>query len=190
MTPDAWTAIGTIALAAMTLAAVVTTIGITVQDRRRVDDERRSAAEQEQLAEAWAVVSDMSQTVYFVTGKEENTRLLWLTVANVGRFTITRLEARFCLDGSVLTVPAESERDTPPLWRGETMMMGLVRQEGAMAGILRAGGEGMRYQSEIIAVSRLKDPYALVRWTDRWGNRWQHRLGEVRRIGNDEEWTP
>jgi hypothetical protein len=48
----------------------------------------------------------------------------------------------------------------------------------------------MRYQSEIIAVSRLKDPCALVRWTDRWRNRWQHRLGEVRRIGNDEEWKP
>jgi hypothetical protein len=123
VTADGWTAIGTIALAAMTLAAVVTTVVITAQDRRRADervdaeqkrteDERRHALEQEQLAEAWTVVCDMSQTIYFVTKAEENTRLLWLTVANVGRFTITRLEARFCLDGSVLAAPEESPSGT------------------------------------------------------------------------------
>lgn len=39
-----------------------------------------------------------------------------------------------------------------------------------------------------VYVQHLKSPYPLVRWTDRWGQRWEHRLGEVRRIPDDEPW--
>ena len=193
---DAWTGIGTIALAVMTLAAVVTTIVVTAQDRRRTDEqltaereraneERRHALEQEQLADAWAVDVDMTQSM-FSPKDGEDARRLFLAVANRGRFTITRLEARFCTDGTALSVPEKSERELP----GEVRMFGLVREEGAMSGILRGWGEAMRFDSEALPVAQLKDPYALVRWTDRWGTRWEHRLGAVREISSDEEWNP
>lgn len=84
---DALTGIGTTVLAAMTLAAVVATIVITRQDRRRADErlaeERRSALDQEQLSEAWAVEVDMTQTLYLVDGQDG--RRLWVTVVNRGR---------------------------------------------------------------------------------------------------------
>jgi hypothetical protein len=193
---DAWTGIGTIALAAMTLAAVVTTIVVTAQDRRRTDErltaereraneERRHALEQEQLAEAWAVEVDMRQSRYSPKEGEE-TRRLFLAVANRGRFTITRLEARFCTDGTAVSAPEKSERELP----NEVRVMGLVREEGAMSGILRGWGEAMRFDSEVLPVAQLKDPYPLVRWTDRWGTRWEHRLGTVRKISSDAEWNP
>jgi hypothetical protein len=32
--------------------------------------------------------------------------------------------------------------------------------------------------------------YPAVRWTDRWGTRWENKRGEVRRIRDDELWEP
>jgi hypothetical protein len=56
---SALTAIGTIALAIMTVGAVITTIVITVQDRRhaetRTRGDRRHEQEREQLARAYAI---------------------------------------------------------------------------------------------------------------------------------------
>ena len=61
------TAVGTIALAAMTFLAVVTTIAITVQDRRRaearIEKERRQQQNREQLARAYAVAFESSQVI-------------------------------------------------------------------------------------------------------------------------------
>lgn len=59
MTPEAWTALGTIALAVVTVAVIFTTIIITVQDRRhaeaRLKDEQDRTQKQEQLDGAYAV---------------------------------------------------------------------------------------------------------------------------------------
>jgi len=27
-------------------------------------------------------------------------------------------------------------------------------------------------------------------WTDRWGQRWEHKKGEVRKIADGEQWNP
>jgi hypothetical protein len=54
---DAWTAIGTLALAVMTLAAVVVTIVITTQDRRRADERSR----RESLWSDAEMVADLEQ---------------------------------------------------------------------------------------------------------------------------------
>ena len=32
--------------------------------------------------------------------------------------------------------------------------------------------------------------YALARWTDHWGTRWEHKRGVVRIIRDDEMWEP
>jgi hypothetical protein len=59
-----------------------------------------------------------------------------------------------------------------------------------MRGILTPWDMGMRSESDEVHVQDLKGNYALVRWTDQWGQRWEHRLGEVRRIRDDEKWAP
>lgn len=183
---NAWTGIGTIALAVMTLAAVVTSIVLARQDRRRFEDERRHSLEQEQLTEASSVQVNMTQNLW----QDKGQRRLLLTVSNQGRFTIIHLEARFCTDGRTVVAPVGSDRDLPAEYQGKKVM-GLIREEGAMAGILRGLGEGMRFGSDPLSLEQLKDPYVLVRWTDRWGTRWEHRLGQVRRIeGGDTAWTP
>ena len=30
----------------------------------------------------------------------------------------------------------------------------------------------------------------IIRWTDRWGTRWEHKLGQVRPIAAEEPWEP
>jgi hypothetical protein len=54
---DAWTAIGTLALAVMTLTAVIVTIVVTTQDRRRADERAR----RERLWSDAEVVADIEQ---------------------------------------------------------------------------------------------------------------------------------
>src|SRR5258707_3838071 len=65
MTATDWTAVGTIALAFVTVVAIITTIIITKQDRdqaaARLHDERRHEREREQEANAWAVQVVMGQ---------------------------------------------------------------------------------------------------------------------------------
>lgn len=48
----------------------------------------------------------------------------------------------------------------------------------------------MRSESGEVPVERLKGHYALVRWIDEWGQRWEHKLGKVRQVRNDEGWAP
>ena len=62
--------------------------------------------------------------------------------------------------------------------------------EGAMQGILTPRDMGMRFESGEVKVQGLKGHHALVRWTDQWGQRREHRRGEVRKIRGDEPWKP
>lgn len=32
--------------------------------------------------------------------------------------------------------------------------------------------------------------YPLIRWTDRWGTRWEYRRGQVRPIHDSDKWVP
>ncbi len=59
-----------------------------------------------------------------------------------------------------------------------------------MLGILAPWDLGIRFESDEVHVQNLKGHYALVRWTDRWGTRWEHRRGEVRQVRDDEPWSP
>ena len=49
---------------------------------------------------------------------------------------------------------------------------------------------GMTAETDPIGVQRLTDPRVIVRWTDRWGTRWEHKRGEVRQIRDGEQWLP
>jgi hypothetical protein len=50
--------------------------------------------------------------------------------------------------------------------------------------------KGMRFESDVVATQFLRNPYPLVRWVDRWGTWWEHRLGEVRQIADGQDWAP
>ena len=48
----------------------------------------------------------------------------------------------------------------------------------------------LRLESDDVHVQHFESPYPLVRWTDRWGARWEHRRGEVQQIRDDQDWVP
>jgi len=63
------------------------------------------------------------------------------------------------------------------------------RDETAARDILTPWDAGLRFEADAMEVRDLKSPYLLVRWTDRWGTRWEHKRGEVGQVRDDEPWT-
>ena len=49
---------------------------------------------------------------------------------------------------------------------------------------------GLRFRADRNEARAIRDPYALVQWSDRLGTRWEHKLGVVRQIREDEPWEP
>ena len=49
---------------------------------------------------------------------------------------------------------------------------------------------GVRFESDEIHTQHLSGPYPIVRWTDRWGTRWEHKRGVMRQIRDGEQWAP
>jgi hypothetical protein len=49
---------------------------------------------------------------------------------------------------------------------------------------------GIRVESDPMAVKFTRGAYPVVRWTDQWGTRWEHRLGQVRQIDDSAQWAP
>jgi hypothetical protein len=83
------------------------------------------------------------------------------------------------------------ERTTNYEWVHDKLCRGLSGPpaQDAYAGRLSSLDVGMRFWTDDIAVDRVEGWYPVVRWTDRWGQRWEHRLGEVRQVGESEPWT-
>lgn len=171
----------------------------------QLEDERRIAREREQFAEAYKVqvalgekaqiVSDVPierlSTAENIYGEWTDAMRLAVLVVNHGSFTITGIEARLSYDGMSLV----------PLDRYQRLSgFGNVRpkvregwdpsSERAMYGVLAPWDAGIRFESSDVAAKSLKSPYPLVRWTDRWGTRWEHKRGEVRPVRDDEPWSP
>ena len=175
-----------------TVSAAAAAVGIAWWSHRQALRERVRSHEQEQLTEAYAV-----QVVQGERPADRHSTLrpsvvvLVATVVNGGHYTITGVEVMFCIDGEQLQSPATSERVSsfaglPGGLREPTD----TSQEQAMAGVLTAWDTGMRSESAEVPVERLKGHYALVRWTDEWGQRWEHKLGKVRRVREEEKWVP
>jgi hypothetical protein len=47
---------------------------------------------------------------------------------------------------------------------------------------------GLLIEANDIDPERATGAYVIVRWTDRWGKRWQHNRGEVKQIGENDPW--
>jgi hypothetical protein len=193
----AWTAVGTIALAVVTVAAVITTIVITAQDRSRsgaqLQAEHQAALEREQLTEAYAVQVVAGEVP--VRGEEPGEteiKRLAAFVVNRGRYTITQVAVQFSPDGSSLVAHHRYGRVSG----FEEIPAGLrdgwrpLERETAMSRVLTPWDTGLVFETDRMHVRFLASPYPVARWRDRWGTWWEHNRGQVRQIRDGEEWAP
>jgi hypothetical protein len=175
------------------VAAILTTIIITVQDRRhaeaRLKRERDRAREQEQLDGAYAVQVVLGTVSDRAAGNGDVKHLV-AVVINHARYTITHVEAQFS-DGQSMVAPCVSESmpSVPKLY-GRFAAGWAPIQTSATQGVLTPRHTGMWFETDDVPVQYLSSPYPVVRWTDRWGTRWEHKRGDVRQIQDGAEWRP
>jgi hypothetical protein len=112
-------------------------------------------------------------------------------VVDRGHYAIIRLEAQICLNNNNMTSYGRTEHFTS--WSTIPQLM----TEGLSGGgrdiylsTLTPYDLGMRYSNDATVVRHLIGSYPIVRWTDRWGMRWEHKRGEVRQIKEGEQWLP
>src|SRR5579863_1115859 len=100
-----WTAIGTLALAVVTVAAVLTTIWLAREDRRRADkalageikrEHTRAEAERLKEQEAEAYLVEVAVDVAKHENPGSTDRRIAVIVINHSRYTITHIEAQYC----------------------------------------------------------------------------------------------
>ena len=74
----------------------------------------------------------------------------------------------------------------------ERLQRGLetIRQQDAYEGRLAPWDTAILFTSDDIADRSTAGWYPVVRWSDKWGIRWEYRLGELHRIQESEAWTP
>jgi hypothetical protein len=48
--------------------------------------------------------------------------------------------------------------------------------------ILTPWDAGVRIEIDPVPVRDLVGPYPVVRWTDRWRTRWEHKRGEIKQV--------
>lgn len=237
------TAVGTVALAVVTVGTIIITIVITNQDRRRADkqfadsetrhdkeiaeeraladkrladqlahsdaqladerahsvaqlrEERQRARDLEQRGEAYAVLVTPAKIPARLANQgtmveiSEGDECPVAVVVNRGRFAITDLEAQFAR-GSALypSLQMEYYSDYPSL--PQELVSGLVADPAI--NILPPGFAGIRFMGGAMS-SRdlpLRGMNPIIRWTDRWGTRWEHKQGQVRQITAQEPWKP
>ncbi len=195
-----WTAIGTLALAGATLAAIITTIIITAQDRRRADRrlaaEQHDAQEREQLAEAYLVqvlqgerdTGPPTDPVYEEpSGSVER---LGAIVINRGRYTIIGVEARLRFANRNVVPFRGSERVTSTKDLDKRLSNGMTGLLEALSHSdrLTPWDVGLRFWSDPTSTRFTPGWYPIIRWTDRWGKRWEHQRGEVHQVRDGEPW--
>jgi hypothetical protein len=179
-----------------TAGAAIGAVGIAGwsgrQANRRINEERERSRRREQFTEAYAVqVVQGERAAPGQPVSDPSALVLVAIVVNRGSYTITGVEVRFNLDGEHVAPAVRNER----MWSFKGLPEGLYKggdktEERAMEGVLPPWDAGMRSESAEMPVQRLKAHNALVRWTDEWGQRWEHRLGKVEKIRSDRPWTP
>jgi hypothetical protein len=157
----------------------------------RLAEERRLFQEQEQFAAAYAVQVTLMRSGPIGQGQDEAQRLI-VAIVNHGALTITQIEVRFSPDGKSMTTPRKQER----LAVDSNLPSGpygahLVRSAEAetFADRLTPWDTGMTAETDPIGVQHLTDPRVIVRWTDRWGTRWEHKRGDVHPVDESAQWA-
>ena len=151
------------------------------------------AREQEQIDQAYAVVVVLGggAGAVYEDADDPDVRTLVLMITNKGKYTVTRVEAQFSPDGKSLQPHDTSVRiadldKLPDVLRaaqpGST--------EWAYGNVLTPWDAGMRFELQGIHKKHISAPYAVVRWTDRWNQRWEHKRGQVQRVDESAQWNP
>jgi hypothetical protein len=117
-------------------------------------------------------------------------------VVNRGRYAITEIEARISGDDQSLLNTEQAERlggfsNLPPSLKGTYLKLGNPIAHGNVLGP-RDTDIGMRFETGLVPEYGIvwPGPYAVVRWRDRWGQKWEHKRGTVRQVGDNEPWLP
>jgi hypothetical protein len=154
---------------------------------QQVREERRASQDSLQLAEAYTVrVSTGWQDGRIVdphinANPEDVLQSMVIVVINRGRFTVTEVEARLFRVDNSQTAPAKTERiaEMPPTGDQTQWIDGPLKDLGNRT--LAPWSGGLRFIGSATVDHRLAGAYPMVRWTDRWGQRWEHSKGRVRR---------
>jgi hypothetical protein len=153
--------------------------------------------EREQLAQAYAVQVVLTQRR--AEGAEVNQYgdklpppvwRLTAIVVNHGSYTISRIEAQFCI-GNSMTSPHRFER--MPSFNSLPTELRSGEQptpEIPLRGVLTPFDRSIRFETDDIHEKHLVSPYPVVRWVDHWGTWWEHKRGVVRPIADAEPWVP
>lgn len=168
-------------------------------------EERRLAEEREQLAGAYAIQvtparmfgeSTKVDDVYSEPVGPESTRPVAIVV-NRSDFTVTGVEAQFCLPGNVLIPAYQTQRKSSylKLHNREGLSGPLgddafneVRPGNPTSVTITPADMGVRFIFEERAPDNLLGAYPVVRWTDRWEQRWEHRQGVVEKLPDGAPW--
>lgn len=164
----------------------------------QLQEERRLAQDREQLAEAYLVQVTAARQNALPPSPDQPARdpaepveHAVAIVVNHGRYTITRVEAQICLSRNSLTGYGRTERVSSYFNLREELTEGMVWEARASnLGTLTPMDLGLRYTTDLMATKFLVGSYPMVRWTDRWGQRWEHKQGVVRKISEGEAWAP
>jgi hypothetical protein len=168
-----------------TVGAVIAAVGIALWSDWRARKERRLASEREHLAEAYAV-----QVVFLQGQARPNEQRLMSFIINHGAHTITRVEAQFSPDGTRMITPVSQNRLSALSSLPKAVLahgQGLETADTA-ARTVAPWDAGIVITTDVIP-GRLTDPSAVVRWTDRWGIRWEYKRGDVRHVKDEEPWV-
>jgi hypothetical protein len=170
--------------------------------RKQLAEERGLSQEREQLAYAHAIqvvrAEHQARPPVRATGASTgstDTRVLTAIVVNHGNYTITSVECRFHLAASETAsyVAAHKTEWLSGYYQlDERLRAGLdgPPEHNPYVSTLAPWGIGIRFQSDQIAAKFIPGWYPVVRWTDRWGTRWEHKLAEVRQIDESAIWEP
>jgi hypothetical protein len=182
---DALTAIGTLALAIVTAAAVIVTLVLTYQDRGRA--ERRS---REERAHDRQLEQDYQASELYVTRAVARARITttkrtaMATIVNGGDCTITHLVIRFSVSGH-LSDPMRAVHVSAAELSGCRAPADALGDTGTLT-----PGRGLRVTSALVEAADAEAAVPVVRWNDRWVQRWEYRQGVPRRIKPSEPWNP
>jgi hypothetical protein len=167
---DELTAVGTLALAAVTLITLLATVMIALRSDQQLRTERKDDREREQLTEAYAVSVLFGGNVTIVV--------------NRGKFTITKVEAQLRLGDGTLTEFLSRARLLDIKGLDAELRADATSGLDAIShsDLLTPWDLGLRFVKNQEVTDGLFGAYPIVRWTDRWGTRWEHKLGEARTL--------
>jgi hypothetical protein len=108
--------------------------------------------------------------------------------------TITQVDVGFSLDAKSVIPSFILERlpvapNIPPEVRGIPQFV-QPADSGLFPDALTHWDTGIIAQTDPVGVRMLSDPRVIVRWTDRWGTRWEHKSGHVHPVDESAQWVP